>query len=466
MKAIHPALLAAALAALAVPAAPFAASLVLTPPAQVRATGAKNPTVAIDAKSGAVYLAWAQDKPVQPAPDAKDIAMGKKPDPRMDAVLARSDDGGTRFGAARVVSATADNVRSASVSPTRVEVGSKGEVYVAYPHQDRAFFRKELEGRTRNELRLVRSADGGKSFSAPTAIGTEAGEGVLTSLGMTNLFVAPDGDLYASWLDTRETYAYAFKHGKFPPGSIYASQLRVARSADGGKTFAASTLAADSTCVCCGTHVAQGRTGPLYASTRSSWRELAGSVDAVRDIFIAASRDDGMSWEKPVKVYDDQFKVSACPDVTPGLEVDAKGWLHAAWYTGSERHSGVFYAVSKDEGKTFSKPVTLMQDEWVPYADVKLALDHEGNAWVAFEDKRGDIDLIHLVRIGSDGTVARAEPWPGTIPDLAARADGAVVVTWGGLPQGDAEHAGDIYTRIARIAGVKTASAPAAGTAR
>lgn len=461
MKPIPRSALAVALAVAVLPGAALAAALDLTPPAQVRATGAKNPTVAIDAKSGAVYLAWAQNKPVQPAPVLKD---GKPKDLEVDAVVARSGDGGASFGSAHVVSAAQDNVRSAAVNPTRVEVGPNGSVYVLYSHTDKHFVKKELEGRTRNELRLVRSTDGGQSFSAPTAIGTEAGEGVLTSLGMTNLFVAPDGKLYASWLDTRETYAYIFKHGKFPPPDLYASQLRVARSIDGGKSFAPSTLAEGTTCVCCGTKVAQGRTGPLYASTRSSWHELAGSVDAVRDIFVARSQDAGQTWEKSAKVHDDQFKISACPDVTPGLEVDGRGALHAAWYTGSERHPGVFYAVSKDQGKTFSAPVTLLKDEWVPYADVKMALDRDGNAWVAFEDKRGDTDLIHLTRIGTDGSVTRATPWPGTIPDLAARADGAVVVTWGGLPQGEAEHAGDIYVRVARFVPDVGGKAKAAAT--
>jgi hypothetical protein len=268
---------------------------------------------------------------------------------------------------------------------------------------------------------------------------------------MSKLFVAPDGALYVSWLDPRETFAYIREHKKDPPKEAYASQLRVARSADGGKTFAASTLAAEPVCVCCGTKVAQGIDGPLFASTRGSWREPKGSYDSVRDIVVATSKDQGATWSEAIKVHNDRFKVSGCPDVTPGLAVDSKGRLHAAWYTGTERHPGIFYAVSSDRGKTFSNPIALLTDEWVPYADVKLALDAKDNAWVAFEDRRGDIDLVHLARIGADGTLSRAAPWPGTIPDLAAVGD-SVVIAWGRVTSDDADHgrSSGLDIRIAR----------------
>ncbi|MGH8548688.1 MAG: redoxin domain-containing protein [Methylococcales bacterium] len=285
--------------------------------------------------------------------------------------------------------------------------------------------------RGRNQLRLARSGDGGKSFIAPVDIATEAIEGAMGSPGMINLFVAGNGDLYASWLDYREFFSYLITNKKEPPKEHpLDTHLRVARSSDGGLSFAASTLVTKPVCGCCGTKVAQGQGGPLYASTRAAWPELKGSVDAVRDMIVSASQDHGASWSKPVKVHDDRFKISGCPDVAPGLSVDSKGRLHAAWYTGTEGRPGIYYAVSSDHGESFSEPLALLTDEWVPYADVKLALDSHDNAGVAFEDRRGETDLIHLVRVTPSGTVSRAEPWPGTIPDMDARG-GSAVVTWG-----------------------------------
>lgn len=423
--------------------------LVLADPVTLAGAGARNPTVAVDPRSGVVYLAWAREVPgAAPMATAR---QHKRPDPKLEAVVARSDDGGRSFGTPVIVNASHDKVQSSSVSPTHVAVGPKGTVYVLYSREDPEFALEGSPYRGRNLLRLVRSDDGGKSFSPPVEIGGEGDEGVVTSLGMANLFVAPDGSLYASWLDTRETFAHIREHKKDPPKEAYASQLRVARSTNGGRTFSKSTLAAEPVCVCCGTKVAQGTEGPLFASTRGSWRELKGSYDSVRDIVVAASSDHGRTWSEAIKVHNDRFKISGCPDVTPGLSVDSKGRLHAAWYTGTERHPGVFYAVSSDQGKTFSQPVALLVDEWVPYADVKLALDANDNAWVAFEDRRGDIDLVQLVRIGADGSLARAEPWAGTIPDLAAFGDGAIVAS-GRVAAADADfgRGGGIEVRMAR----------------
>jgi len=137
----------------------------------------------------------------------------------------------------------------------------------------------------------------------------------------------------------------------------------------------------------------------------------------------------------------DRFKISGCPDISPGLAVDSRGRLHAAWYTGSERHPGVFYARSEDEGKGFSEPIALLSDDWIPYGDVKLAFDTRDNAWVAFEDRRGDEDLIQVARIGPDGRATLAQAWPGTGPDVAAEGE-TTIVAWGTKGQGDEEAGG------------------------
>lgn len=423
--------------------------LVLSKPVSIELAGARAPTLAVDRHAGTTYLAWARE--IAGAVPAAPSRHGHKPDAMLQIVLARSEDGGRRFGAPVAVSLPGEHARAATVNPAQVAVGQKGEVYVLYSVADPNF---TLPGSYlgRASLKLARSGDGGRSFAEPVTIGSEAVEGTVASLGMINLFAAPDGALYASWLDSRESIAYVLEHKKHPPHEIYSSQLRVARSTDGGRSFSKSALVTRPVCVCCGTKVAQGKDGPLYASTRGvSWPEVKGSVDAVRDIVVATSNDRGETWSEAIKIHDDGFKVSGCPDVTPGLAVDSKGRLHAAWYTGTERHPGIFHAVSSDQGKTFSQPVALLTDEWLPYADVKLALDENDNAWVAFEDRRGETDLIHLVRIAEDGGLSRAKPWPGTGPDLVAKG-GSAIITWGTLPpEGDEEEGeGGINVAVAR----------------
>ncbi len=193
--------------------------------------------------------------------------------------------------------------------------------------------------------------------------------------------------------------------------------------------------------------MAQGRDGPLFATTRSAFLELKDSYDAVRDPILSVSADDGATWSEATKISDDKFKISACPDVTAGLAVDSAGRMHAAWYTGTEAHPGVFYATSDDDGKTFTKPATLLAGDWVPYGDVKLAIDGDDHAWVAFEDRREDQDQIRLVRLDPEGRAAFSRTWAGTAPDIAA-GDGYAVVTWG--TQGAHDAAGALGLLVAR----------------
>jgi hypothetical protein len=397
-------------------------------------SAATNPTAAHDPAGDVVYLAWTQEVPGQ--------TVAKGEDPRLEAVVARSDDGGATFGAPVTVNDPAHDVYTRTVSPTQVQVGPDGTVYVLYQY---AVESELSEHRGLRHMVVTRSEDRGQTWASGVEVATDEAEGVTTSRDMTTLFVAPDGDLYVSYLDGRESIEQAMKgetehpegHGEFDPTTLPQNQLRVVRSSDGGRTWSKSALVAKATCVCCGTVIGQGADGPVYAGTRSEWYELKGSKDAVRDPYLSSSADEGVTWSKATKIHDDNFKVSGCPDVAQGLAVDQDGRVHTAWYTGAESHPGVYYAVSEDQGKTFGPPVALLKDEWVPYGDVRLSLDEEGNAWVAFEDRRGDVDKIRVVRVAPDGAVDASTAFEGTIPAISAR-KGRATVTWQAVPGEDA----------------------------
>ncbi|MGH9042912.1 MAG: sialidase family protein [Acidimicrobiia bacterium] len=423
------------------------AELSTSSPVAVVPDGALNPTTAYDPKSKAIYVAWAEEIPGAAQPDGKDQ--------QVRAVVARSDDGGKTFSAPVVASGPDDHVRTYTISPTQVVVGPGGEVYVQYLHNVPSDASDYLKEYGRSSLRVVRSDDGGKTFSPSADIAGEAVEGVVTTMEMATLFAAPDGDLYVTFLDEREAIT-ADIEGRPKPDPhdhdavLPATQMRLVRSADGGKTWSRSVLVAKPTCGCCSTKAAQGQDGPLFASTRSDWKELKGSYDSVRDVFVAASTDDGATWAEPKKVFDDKFKISGCPDVHNGLQVDSKGRLHTAWYTGAESHPGVYYAMSSDGGQTFTPPLELMGDKWIPYGDVKLSIDGQGQPWVVFEDRRTDEDQIRLVRIDPDQRAASfSASWPGTAPDVAAGEDWAVV-TWA-TPAGEGDDVGGpVQTLVAK----------------
>ncbi|MGH9000483.1 MAG: sialidase family protein, partial [Acidimicrobiia bacterium] len=191
--------------------------------------------------------------------------------------------------------------------------------------------------------------------------------------------------------------------------------------------------------------------GAVYMSwaREAPGREPAEGEDPVMEIVVARSADDGDTWSEPAKFHDDGFKMSGCPDVAAGLAADSGGRLHAAWYTGTDSHPGVYYAVS-DDGVSFSQPVALLNDEWVPYADVRLVIDGDDQPWVAFEDRRGEVDQVQLVRIDPDTSAASfAAALPGHGPDLVAGDDWALL-TWQSNPKSeDDERPGPLRALVA-----------------
>src|SRR5690606_17510269 len=115
-------------------------------------------------------------------------------------------------------------------------------------------------------------------------------------------------------------------------------------------------------------------------------------ADPMRDPMVVWSDDRGETWSDAVLVHRDGWQTPQCPHSGPGFGVDADGRLHIAWYTGVEGRNGVFYAVADGNGDdvTFSAPLPLLEDEWVPVSPVRVTVDLEGNAYVAYVDGRNE----------------------------------------------------------------------------
>ena len=89
-----------------------------------------------------------------------------------------------------------------------------------------------------------------------------------------------------------------------------------------------------------------------------------------------------------------------CPHAGPSLEVDAKGDVHVAWWTGKEGGAGVYYARSTDGGKSFvAQPIAT--GEKARPAHVQLAVAGQ-RVYVAWDDGLGDMPTV-LLRRSTDG---------------------------------------------------------------
>jgi hypothetical protein len=254
---------------------------------------------------------------------------------------------------------------------------------------------KEVPGERfpKSALRFIRSTDEGRSWSDPRTVndGTEFG-----SHNFHALTAAPDGSLLATWLDARR--------GK--------SGVWMSRSTDGGRTWEANRpIYSDPTCPCCRTSVAVAGDGSIYVA----WRAIL--PGDVRDVVVTRSSDGGKSWAAPVRVRADDWVYPGCPHAGPSLEVDAKGAVHVAWWTGKEGEAGVYYARSTDGARTFvAQPIAT--GERARPAHVQLAVSGE-RVYLAWDDGLGAIPRVLLRRSIDEGASFGNESLLSD-PDVAA----------------------------------------------
>lgn len=186
-------------------------------------------------------------------------------------------------------------------------------------------------GEFASEIRFTRSDDGGKTF-APTVVVND--DGLPVSHGFESMTVGPDGSVYLAWLDGRDK-----KQG--------GSSTYMARSKD-GKAFEKNVKVDGNSCPCCRTAITVAKDGAVYVS----WRKIF--EGELREIVVSRSAD-GKSFSKSVIVGKDDWKIAGCPHRGPALGTTDNGTLYIAWYTEAEGLPAVYIGQSNDGGETFSK---------------------------------------------------------------------------------------------------------------
>ena len=87
----------------------------------------------------------------------------------------------------------------------------------------------------------------------------------------------------------------------------------------------------------------------------------------------------------------------------PSLSVGTNGAWHASWFTGAPGKSGLYYAVSTDQGASFSAPQALGNSANKPTRPQVLA-DSGQSVWRAWKEFDGHMTSIQ-VQHSSDGGV-------------------------------------------------------------
>ncbi len=218
---------------------------------------------------------------------------------------------------------------------------------------------------TRSTIELVRSEDGGRTWTEPVAVSPTVQQGDAESdpdgpgvFGTKRVVqgsqpaVAPDGTLYVAWVDSTDD------DSQRGIGEIY-----VARSEDAGATFEPAVVASTFNEIAFrsrhaffrfwGSEFPQLAVGPdeeLYVAyaAKPSDRPRDDS-----DVWIVTS-PDGESWSRPHRLNDDD---TAVPQFFPSIDVSPNGTVHAMW--GDMRDDPyelryhVYYTTSEDKGETW-----------------------------------------------------------------------------------------------------------------
>ncbi len=271
-----------------------------------------------------------------------------------------SHEGGDTFMHVIPVSEAQSSVNAqAESSPTLAKVPTA--IYALWEQRDAS---------GESDLMLGQSLNYGHSFATPVRVNDDE----TAFHGFSSVGVAPNGNVYAVWLDGRE---------EKPSSETFA--VYIARSTNQGASFEKNRRVGLSACPCCRPRIAFGPNGEVYVA----WRKVF--PGDIRDMVVATSRDSGATFAPEVRVADDGWKLRGCPHSGPSI-IESGGRLYIAWLTeGREGRPRIQLAWSDDRGHHFHAPVVVSADTLDPNHPV-LATSDDGHILLTFQARRKKTD--------------------------------------------------------------------------
>jgi hypothetical protein len=229
-------------------------------------------------------------------------------------------------------------------------------------------------------VRIAMSSDGGKTWSTPLTPHRDTSN---TEHGFVALWREQTG-FGAVWLDGR----------KFGADGHNASNemMLLTTSVNPNGSLAPETILDSRVCDCCQNAAAVTARGPIVAYRNRSSEEI-------RDIYV--TRRVGGKWTRGVAVYDDNWKMPACPVNGPAISASGNR-VAVAWFTAAKDEPRVKIAFSNNAGTDFGKPVRV--DSGNPAGRVDVALLKDGSALVSWIERTGgDTAAVQVRRVRANG---------------------------------------------------------------
>ena len=118
----------------------------------------------------------------------------------------------------------------------------------------------------------------------------------------------------------------------------------------------------------------------------AAWRHVyAGNH---RDMAFSLSRDGGKTFSAPVRISDDGWEINGCPDDGPALATDGGTTVHVVWPTvvgGTTPEGAIFYASTRD-GRAFTPRLRIPTLGGAKPSHPQIAIDRGGRTFVAWDE--------------------------------------------------------------------------------
>ena len=311
---------------------------------------------------GRLFAVWTEDHDT-PWPQGSQPAMhqhgsgDRAPSPMRNGLLAWSADGGKTWSSPRRVNSNVEAVQGEENGPK-----------VAFSADKRAYVVWSIPGtkgdKTRANIRFAMD-DGKGGFTAARTLNE-----VQDAARFPIIETTPDGTLLVAWIDRRIDGP--------KPRQLYLMRLKT-----DGQALTKNYQVGEGLCECCKLGIAFADGGKTVYMVD---REVDGNK--IRNHVLRKSTDGATSFGAPVEISNDGWQVPSCPHSGPSIGRDSRGQLHISWFTlgRSEQEAGIYYSVSKDDGKSFA-PRQLVQANTAPetlYAT--LAVGDDDRVYLAWSN--------------------------------------------------------------------------------
>ncbi|NJD35617.1 MAG: exo-alpha-sialidase [Betaproteobacteria bacterium] len=277
-----------------------------------------------------------------------------------------SRDSGLTWNETRLLDIGGDTVAADGENRPKIAFGPERQVVISYT--------RPLAKPYTGEIRMLRSDDGGETFSAPYTVHRDR---QLITHRFESLAFDRKGVLHTVWIDKRDQ-VLAARGGEGKPSAYRGAAIYRNESTDGGRTFGPDLKLADHSCECCRIALAPTPEGGMAAM----WRHVF--APNIRDHAFAVL---GAEAKTPMRASHDDWKLDACPHHGPGLAPAAQGGYHAVWFGEKAGRAAVRYGRLAADGAPLGE-VRELPDPHAEHADVGAAGMQVAVIWRSFDGEK------------------------------------------------------------------------------